>query len=144
MSTPGKLAKLRATTGKERRALATAAVLLAPCALGLRLLGFARMKSWVERQPVAAAGEAALACAAAARMVDVAARHLPIASTCLSRSLLLAWMLRRRGHPAELRIGVRVAGDSLQAHAWVECGGVPVNETRENAARYAAFALSTP
>lgn len=142
MSALGKLARLRALTRAERRALATAAFLLAPCRLGLRVLGFARMKSWVEREPVAAAGPRALSCGAAARMVDAAARHLPFSSTCLDRSLLLTWMLRRSGHGAELLIGVRVAGDSLEAHAWVECGGLPVNESRENAARYAVFALS--
>ncbi|HIE94984.1 MAG TPA: lasso peptide biosynthesis B2 protein [Acidobacteria bacterium] len=42
---------------------------------------------------------------------------------CLEQSLILFGILRRRGIPAELRIGVRRAGDGLNAHAWIEHEG---------------------
>ena len=42
----------------------------------------------------------------------------------MTRALALMLLLRRRGYPAELRIGVRPSGeDRLDAHAWVEGEG---------------------
>jgi len=69
--------------------------------------------------------------------VDRAARYVP-ASTCLSTSLALTWMLRGRGVPAAVRIGVKTAGH-FDAHAWVESGGVALNDPERPAERYAAF-----
>lgn len=42
---------------------------------------------------------------------------------CLTQSLILFRILRRRGLAAELRIGVRRVGDDLNAHAWVAYDG---------------------
>ncbi len=53
----------------------------------------------------------------------IAASHGPYRATCLRQSLALWLLLRRRGIPAELRIGVRKEGGDLQAHAWVEHQG---------------------
>jgi hypothetical protein len=39
---------------------------------------------------------------------------------CLRHSLVLCAMLRRRGAPARLCIGVERQGDGLAAHAWVD------------------------
>ncbi|MDQ3648509.1 MAG: lasso peptide biosynthesis B2 protein [Actinomycetota bacterium] len=58
-----------------------------------------------------------------ARGVRRAGRLLPGGDNCLVQSIALERMLRRRGHPAELRIGVRRAPEGLAAHAWVEHGG---------------------
>ena len=55
--------------------------------------------------------------------VASAARFVPGAN-CLAQALVAEAMLRRRGHPVELRLGV--ARDELgriQAHAWVESYG---------------------
>lgn len=53
------------------------------------------------------------------------ARRLPLQFTCLAQSIALLTMLRRRGIPAEVRLGVKSGGDdqAIAAHAWVECGG---------------------
>jgi Transglutaminase-like superfamily len=50
---------------------------------------------------------------------------LPGDTRCLCRSLVLTRILARRGIPARLVIGARTSPGFL-AHAWVECGGVPV------------------
>jgi len=77
-------------------------------------------------------------------MVNLAARHSPFPATCLTRSLLLQWLLLRRGVASQLRIGVRLHSKSLQAHAWVECDGVPVNDSVDIASQFAPFAASLP
>lgn len=42
---------------------------------------------------------------------------------CLSRSLALAWWLRRRGIVTELKLGTEILEGRLQAHAWLELQG---------------------
>jgi len=80
-----------------------------------------------------AAGEGADAAAGAraaevARWVDAAYRRSPLASSCLTQSLVLHRVLRARRLPSRLRIGVGKPGGAFQAHAWVECGGAPLND----------------
>jgi Transglutaminase-like superfamily len=54
--------------------------------------------------------------------VGSAARFVPDA-TCLPQALTAEAILRRRGHPADLRLGVRRGPDGIEAHAWVESYG---------------------
>ncbi len=55
------------------------------------------------------------------RAIDRAYQRLPVEATCLKRALVLCRMRRRRGQPAQLRIGVKTK-DGFSAHAWVEDG----------------------
>lgn len=71
--------------------------------------------------------------------VNAAARHTPFAATCLSRSLVLLWMLGRRGVAADLRIGAQMSSGQLAAHAWVECDGQPVNDRADVAQAFTPF-----
>jgi hypothetical protein len=55
--------------------------------------------------------------------------HTPFKFACLTRSTSACWMLRRRGLPAILKIGVKKTGDrSIAAHAWVELFGCALGE----------------
>jgi hypothetical protein len=51
---------------------------------------------------------------------------LPTDSSCLTRSVVLARLLSRRGIESSLVIGVSSDGDSFTAHAWVEHRGTPL------------------
>lgn len=76
-----------------------------------------------------------------ARIVDRLGQGVPWRTTCLHRSLTLAWMLRERGIPAEMRIGVGKdnAAEALLFHAWVEIDGLVVNDSPDVADRFAPF-----
>jgi len=74
-----------------------------------------------------------------AEAVNMAAAHSPFPRTCLTRSLVLLKLLAQRGVEAELRVGVRLLSGKLDAHAWVEHEGVPVNDRAAIASDYAAF-----
>lgn len=50
---------------------------------------------------------------------------LPADSRCLVRSLVLVSLLAKRGIAASLVIGVK-SQPRFEAHAWVECAGVPL------------------
>jgi hypothetical protein len=63
-----------------------------------------------------------------ARLESSAARHLFFAPNCLVQSLALRAMLVRRGIDAELRIGARNKPGQFEAHAWVECAGMVLND----------------
>lgn len=54
--------------------------------------------------------------------VGSAARFVPDA-TCLPQALAAEAILRRRGHPADLRLGVTRDAAGVEAHAWVESYG---------------------
>ena len=60
---------------------------------------------------------------------------------CLARALALRWWMRSRGLDAQLRIGVRQGPGGLEAHAWVELAGAPVDEQPGNTMTYKLIAL---
>jgi Transglutaminase-like superfamily len=80
----------------------------------------------------------------AVRMVNAAARHGWGRPTCLEKSLGLWWLLRREGIACSVRIGARMAGGKLEAHAWVERDGAAVNEPDEEHRHYATFDAAFP
>lgn len=59
-----------------------------------------------------------------ARLAAIAGRRGPVSASCLRQSLVVRAWLRRRGLDAQLKIGVKKNGAALDAHAWVELGGV--------------------
>ncbi len=115
---------------------------------GLRLFSFRRVQDWAlggKRQAFAHSpenGSAGLEASSletarrVARQVGRAARNHLYPMSCLRRSLVLQHLLRRREIAAALRIGVRREDGMLQAHAWVEVGGVPIDEPEGIAAAF--------
>ena len=130
----------------EQWILIQSMVLLPLVAVLLRTIGLARCWALLQRaggrgaQTVAGDDPARMSRQTPiVRMVDIAARHLPWRPTCLPRSLVLWFLLRRQGVPAELRIGVQKRQQRLEAHAWVEVDRRVVNDTPDIAAEYPPF-----
>ncbi len=130
-------------TRLERLLLLRAMLLLPLTSLALRLVGFRSLQALLVRRLPAApefSREPAVERAAlTARMVRAAARRDPGRPNCLKQSVVLWWLLRRQGIPAELRIGVRKTGQVLEAHAWVEHEGAPLHEEEDLHEHYAPF-----
>jgi hypothetical protein len=139
-----RLMRFLALDSADRYILLVSSFLLPVFWLGLRLFGLARFHALVTRSPARPGYLAPGEIRTLAQLVNVAARYSPFAATCLTRSLLLEWMLRRRGVDSQLRIGVRLTRGSLDAHAWVECDGVPVNDKPDVASHFAPFGDSVP
>jgi hypothetical protein len=78
-------------------------------------------------------------CQAIARIEQSVARHLPFQSNCLDQSLVLWWLLRRRGVSAEVRIGGRKEAAHFKAHAWVEAGGIALEDSGKGHLHFAPF-----
>lgn len=97
----------------------------------LHLFGYGRTRRWVERSSTSAASREpnATDIGAAehlAQLAAIAGRNGPISATCLRQSLLLYWILRRRGLQPELKLGARKENGQFHAHAWVVLGGQPL------------------
>lgn len=77
-------------------------------------------------------------CAALALAVDRAARYGVFRPRCLARAIALQRLLDRQGiRGTRIRVGVRRTGERLDAHAWVERGGVPVGPRQGDVTAYA-------
>jgi hypothetical protein len=113
---------------------------------GLRLIGFRRWERVLEvfAPPVnttrsaqsASVQDAALLIA---RMQAAAARNLFFHTNCLERSLVLRWLLRRRGIDAVLRIGARKDSERFEAHAWVELDSQVMNDASAEHRHFVPF-----
>jgi hypothetical protein len=85
-----------------------------------RLMGFmARYTGnrWLRRFPVNHGGYEVVHLA---RLADIAARVTHGQGRCLGRSLLLFWLLKARGEPAELLIGISKEAAAFHSHAWIQ------------------------
>ena len=132
-------------TGTERGILLEATVALVVTWLGLRLSGFRRWNLLLSRLAPARAEKGALppsllvSARLLARMESAAARNLFYPASCLERSMVLCWLLRTRGIPAELRVGAHKDADRFEAHAWVECAGIVLNEADDVHVHFVPF-----
>ena len=139
----GWLDKFLALPPAERATLLRALVWLPVIALQLRLRGF-DTASCNARSVAATPDGRAPDPRATARLVATAARHGLHRGNCLSQSLTLQRLLARQGVAVELRIGARRAGEKLEAHAWVEHDGRPLNDGADVAQRFPPFDLRMP
>lgn len=138
--------KFRRLSGGERSVVLEAAGALAGTWLGMRLIGFGSWKNFLVRflppeKSLASVEQSELFTLARqiSRLELAAARHLPLRTNCLERSLVLWWLLERRGIAAEIRVGARKDANRFEAHAWVEQGGAVLNEPEEEHLHFAPF-----
>ena len=138
-----RLRRFSALEGPARGMFLRAAVLLPLISLSLRLRGFRKTQTFLQKLLPATRGVASAPDANqvefTVRMVRAAVRHSLGHPTCLEESLALWWLLGSRGIASELRVGVRKDAEKFAAHAWVESGGVALNEPEALHEHYAAF-----
>ena len=105
----------------------------------LRLLGYRRLVRLLARLSPAPVRDAYQPRARrAARLIErVTAWRIKPPGRCLTRSILLWWSLRWMGIASLIRNGVRRnAGGDLEFHAWVEQGGIVVNDSPDHIAGF--------
>ena len=121
-------------TGSQRVGLIVMMLALLPIAAALRLFGYQRTQNWLERHSRHAGSRGAnpgdfAAAQDLAGRASIAGRHGVIKATCLRQSLLVYWLLRRRGLDPEIKLGVRKQDGALDAHAWVELDGLALTQS---------------
>lgn len=139
------IAQFLALDAQEKRVLLAAAFWMPLFWLGLRVVGLARLQSWLRGSRVKPRNALTLeAMREIGRLVNVAAARTLGPANCLTRSLLLTWLLHRKGVESQLRIGVRLSKGELAAHAWVEFNGVPLNDRPDVGNEFLPFADLVP
>jgi hypothetical protein len=124
-----RLANFRRLDPTDRWLLIEASLLLGTARLAVRFVPFARIAARLGEHM----GETPLSQPRAAtdlsrrvgRAVSLAARNLPWESVCLPQAIAAKLMLRRRGVPSTLYLGLQ-RDQNLLAHAWVRVGEVVV------------------
>ena len=137
-----KLRTLLALDWRDRGALFRAWAWLSFAKAALAVLGLRRTLAIVAPARADAAAQTREHGAREAKWNSIAARYVPGGASCLVRSLALLGLLRRHGVAAELRVGIGRTAPQLEAHAWVEIDGVPVNDAADVATRYPPFSGS--
>ena len=88
--------------------------------------------------------------ASTCRLIDIGINMIPAEPTCLRRSITQQRILERSGIASRLQVGVRratapaVEGKTIEAHAWLEISGSPINDVPDIAQQYAVFSSDTP
>lgn len=135
-----RLTQFRALSPADRRVLVVCAACVPLIRLALRVMGLAQLRATLQRFYVPPPAPLELPeIQKLGDLVNTAARHAPFPGTCLPRSLLLVGLLNRRGVKSDLRIGVRLTLGVLEAHAWVECDGIPVNDRADVIRQFEPF-----
>lgn len=138
-----RLQRFRKLSAPARGIFLRAAVLLPWVALRLKLQGFQVTKNSLRSSAIDISpknlSENTERAALTARMVRSAARHALGNPSCLEESLVLLHLLNAQGIAAQLRIGVKKNVPKFEAHAWVECEGVALNESESLHDHYASF-----
>jgi hypothetical protein len=135
----------RSLSAGQRGLLLRALLLLPLVRIGLRVVGFVRVKRWLAKTPLSPTVDATPKLREAQQTADivrVASRYGVYAGNCLDQSLTLWWLLRWQGIPAALQLGVRKPLESpalLNAHAWVEVEGHALNDVPDVASQFAVF-----
>lgn len=128
---------------EDQRVVLEAAWLLPVIGLQLRRQGLQAQLDRVEARRAEHRGEPRRPddtdrAARIALLVAAVARNGVTRGSCLSRSMTLMQLLLREGIDAELRLGVRNRAD-LEAHAWVEHMGCPLNDSADVGERYSPY-----
>ncbi len=130
---------------RQERFILIGAMVLLPIVRIIRIVGFKRFKKFLSSLPVTSCKTGLdnkpipESARQAARMVAVAASHIPARFSCLDRSLVLLKLLRQMGIDGELHLGVRKDRGIFEAHAWVELNGEILNDVKNIREQFGPF-----
>jgi hypothetical protein len=107
---------------RRRRHLIEATVMLVVAGLAVRVLKPATVFEWAKRPPRCVRRFVSDEIGWVSWAVETAGTTWWMRSPCLPKALAAQAMLRRRGIPSRVCLGVARKADRLTAHAWVEVG----------------------
>jgi hypothetical protein len=118
-------------TPGERLVVLAAAAGLAAAPILLRSAGLTWVMRHLTRRPCTRGTPPTMEQLSSRRIVGLVERTaaaLPWTITCLHRSLIAAWLVRRAGRPCKLVLGVAASAGDFAAHAWVALADEPLGE----------------
>jgi hypothetical protein len=137
------LGKVRQLSPRDRRLLFRSLLLLPAIHAALLVLGYSRLHTALERMVPLGKEKVSISeleildkAQRIAQIVSIAAEHGIYRATCLRKSLLVWWFLREEGISSQICFGVKLTGQSLEAHAWVEYLGTVLNDPQNIRVQY--------
>ncbi len=141
-----RLKQFRELSFPQKKVLCLAMFSLPLIALLLHAMGYKRTKSLLSRlMPAqnsrhAPVGDELHKVHDLARITHIAARHNVYKANCLKQALLLWFLLGRRSISSEIKIGMQKDSHcTFSAHAWVECNGEPLIDSKDTIDKFSAF-----
>jgi hypothetical protein len=135
----------------ERLQLTQAIILLPFIHIALVLLGYSRLQEMLVRiagllpkSESRSGAENLRQAREISGIVSIAAQHGMFKATCLRRSILVWWLLLRKGIPSRICFGVSMLNQRLEAHAWVELEGIIINDSADVRDRYCVLENEPP
>jgi hypothetical protein len=118
--------------------MATVQIMIPLVALTVRLAGIKRTARWLTNNTNIVSSPEVNNITNAMRLFQI--QRKAVASSlwrgnCLSRSLVLHWLLHRNGVHSEFCLGV-CTQPSFKAHAWITFQGRPLNASRQALSNY--------
>lgn len=119
---------------RDKATVAAFAVVLPLISLALRVLGYKRTRSMLERWTQSSLAPVTTTAAIVdrgehlAHLARLAARWTPANTSCLRQALLVHALLRRQGLQPEIQFGVDGSHGTMDMHAWVELEGHPLGQ----------------
>lgn len=140
----GRIHSFARRSPNEKRTLFEVTLLLGAIRIGLILLPFKTLRRTLDRLAGNSKSQPTIDPDYQSRVVwatTSASRYVLPDKPCLAQALTVQLLLRRRGIPAQLRIGVMKDEEkNLQAHAWVESeGAVVIGGPRSELEKYKPF-----
>jgi hypothetical protein len=120
-------------------------ILLVALKTAIKVVGLWRTMQWIRHRVAQVPATNRLAnddLQAVEYSVAMAAAFYPGRAMCMEQSLVLYYVLRRRGVGVTLCQGVQT--NPFTAHAWVEYDGAPLNDLFEHTKRFARFPNQLP
>jgi len=134
----------------ERRTLLHALVAIPSVAVAMKVWGLDRVQWFLERRAERArrrhpaeVADMVQQARAAAGLVEAAGRGGVWRPDCLERSVVLSYLLQRKGIDTEMRFGCRREEGNLSFHAWLERDGRVINDSDDVADLYTPFPRPT-
>lgn len=138
----GKLHQFTALPWREKWLYINAALWLLALKVGLYLLPFNRLRTWVARsgRPDGEPGDIKDMHTIISAIERISQFLAPLRINCLPQALVGHRLLQQQGFDVQLRIGVlKNHGDQLTAHAWLEVQGRVVLGDLRGLEQFAAF-----
>jgi transglutaminase superfamily protein len=136
---------------KDRKLLIRSLLLLPAIHAALLMLGYTRLHTALQRMVPLGKGKASFSeleimdvAQRIVQIVCIAAGHGIYKATCLRKSLLTWWFLREEGIEGQICFGVRLVGQNLEAHAWVEYQGMVLNDPQNTRLQFPPLSGTLP
>jgi hypothetical protein len=143
-----KMKKWRSLSTSQRRLLLFLAVFIPLINFKIRTSGLDRTLSWLKSKSLEKSNKYYSTAKSnesiddIISLVNIGSRYTCFQVTCLRRSVILWWLLYRKGYSATIQIGSMMCESEFHSHAWVMLNGEVLNDSPEVVSKYSQLVVT--